>query len=66
MSAGCDLVLHCNGKAEEMTAVMDGVDALSAEAARRLAAAAARPAAPEKLDTVALAARLDRMLDQGV
>ena len=65
LAAGCDLVLHCNGKAEEMTAVMDGVGAVSAAATRRLAAAAARPAAPETLDTVALAARLDRMLDQG-
>ncbi len=65
LAAGCDLVLHCNGKAEEMIAVMDGARPLSAESTRRLAAAAARPAALEELDTAALAARLDRMLDQG-
>jgi hypothetical protein len=37
---------------------------LSAEAERRLAAAAARPQVPEDLDTAALAARLERMLDE--
>jgi beta-N-acetylhexosaminidase len=63
LAAGCDLALHCNGKAEEMTAVMDGVGPLGPEAARRLAAAAARPAAPEAVDSAALAARLDRLLD---
>jgi len=65
LAAGCDLVLHCNGKAEEMKAVMDGAGPLSAEASRRLATAATRPAAPEEVDIAALAARLDRMLDQG-
>jgi beta-N-acetylhexosaminidase len=65
LAAGCDVVLHCNGKAEEMTAVMGGVGPLSAEATRRLAAAAARPQVPEALDMAALAARLDRILDQG-
>ncbi len=65
LAAGCDLVLHCNGKTEEMTAVMAGVGPLSADAVRRLAAAAARPSAPEEVDTAALAARLERLLDQG-
>jgi len=65
LAAGCDLVLHGNGKAEEMTAAMDGVGPLSPDAARRLAAADARPQVPEDLDTAALTARLDRMLDQG-
>jgi beta-N-acetylhexosaminidase len=63
LAAGCDLVLHCNGKAEEMTAVMSGVGPLSAQAMRRLAAAA-RPQVPEALDMAALAARLDRILDR--
>ncbi len=63
LAAGCDLALHCNGKAEEMTAVMDGVGPIGPEAARRLAAAAARPAAPEAVDSAALEARLDRILD---
>ncbi len=63
LAAGCDVVLHCNGKAEEMTAAMGGVGPLSAEATRRLSAAAARPSSPEDLDTAALAARLERLLD---
>ncbi|MEE8500573.1 MAG: beta-N-acetylhexosaminidase [Kiloniellales bacterium] len=63
LAAGCDVVLHCNGEAEEMTAVMAGVGPLSAEATRRLTAAAARPSAPEEVDTAALAARLERILD---
>ena len=63
LAAGCDLVLHCNGKAEEMTATMAGVGPLSAEAERRVAAAATRPSAPEEVDTAALAARLDRLLE---
>lgn len=63
LAAGCDLVLHCNGKAEEMTEVARGVGPLRAETARRLAAAAARPAAPEAMDSAALAGQLDRILD---
>ena len=63
LAAGCDVVLHCNGKTEEMTATMGGVGALSAEATRRLTAAAARPSAPEEVDAAALAARLERLLD---
>ncbi len=44
---------------------MGGVGPLSAAAVRRVAAAATRPSAPEDLDTAALAARLDRILDRG-
>ena len=64
LAAGCDLVLHCNGNPEEMTGVAGGVGPLSAEAERRLAAAAARPETPEAVDSAALAARLERMLDE--
>ena len=65
LAAGCDVVLHCNGKAAEMTATMGGVGPLSAETVRRLAAAGARPQAPEEVDTAALAARLERILEHG-
>ena len=47
-----------------MTEVARGVTPLSAEAERRLAAAALRPAAPEAVDRAALTARLERLLDQ--
>lgn len=35
LSAGCDVVLHCNGDMAEMKAVMSGVGGLSKEARRR-------------------------------
>lgn len=38
LAAGCDLVLHCNGRLDEMGAVAEAVGALSAVAADRVAA----------------------------
>lgn len=38
LAAGCDAVLHCNGKMEEMTQVAQGTKALSDQAQRRLSA----------------------------
>ena len=35
LAAGCDVVLHCNGKPEEMRAVAEGVSRLSEQANRR-------------------------------
>jgi beta-N-acetylhexosaminidase len=35
LDAGCDLVLHCNGKMEEMQAVASTADTLTSEAKRR-------------------------------
>ena len=48
VSAGCDLVLHCNGNMDEMLAVAAATPRLEGEAARRAAAALAakRPPAP--------------------
>jgi beta-N-acetylhexosaminidase len=48
LTAGCDMVLHCNGKMPEMIAVAAKAPLLAGEAARRAEAAlAARtPAAP--------------------
>lgn len=36
LDAGCDAVLHCNGKQEEMKAVADGIRPLSSESSERL------------------------------
>jgi len=36
LAAGCDLVVHCNGEMEEMTAVAEGVDDLTDRAMVRL------------------------------
>lgn len=62
LGAGCDLVLHCNGKREEMTEVARAAPPLRAQTKRRLAAAAARPAKPQALDPAGLSARLEELL----
>ena len=41
LAAGCDLVLHCNGKIDEMRAVAAEAPELAGEAARRADAALA-------------------------
>ena len=52
ISAGCDVVLHCNGVMDEMLAVAAAAPQLQGDAARRAAAALAgkRPAAAIDLD----------------
>jgi beta-N-acetylhexosaminidase len=42
IAAGCDLVLHCNGRLDEMEAVASAVPTLAGEAAARSEAALAR------------------------
>jgi len=48
LAAGCDVVLHCNGRFEEMEQVAGAVPRLAGDAARRAEAALAslRPASP--------------------
>jgi len=63
LTAGCDVVLHCNGSMEEMTRVASATGALSGEAARRAKAAlAALPANLAPFDRGAGRARLDLAL----
>jgi len=63
LAAGCDVVLHCNGKRDEMTAVAQGVGPLSAEAARRVARGETRRRAAFQAANVAgLTTRLDDLL----
>jgi beta-N-acetylhexosaminidase len=51
LSAGCDIILHCNGDMEEMKAVAKGSQALDGASEHRAAAAMARLArAPEPFD----------------
>jgi beta-N-acetylhexosaminidase len=51
IAAGCDLVLHCNGKLDEMQAVASAVPTLAGEGAARAEAALRRRmrAAPRDL-----------------
>jgi beta-N-acetylhexosaminidase len=53
IAAGCDVVLHCNGKLDEMRDVAASVPKLSGEAARRAAAALAVRETPSEFDAVA-------------
>jgi beta-N-acetylhexosaminidase len=50
LAAGCDLVLHCNGKLDEMRAVAAEAPEMTGEAARRAAAALAARCAPLAID----------------
>jgi beta-N-acetylhexosaminidase len=63
LSAGCDVVLHCNGDMAEMQAVASGTGALSGLSARRAEAALARiPRRPEPLERREAEARFDALL----
>ena len=60
LSAGCDVVMHCNGDMAEMKAVMSGVGKLSREARRRVQAVMGRLVkVPEPLDVEQARARFD-------
>jgi len=50
LAAGCDLVLHCNGKLDEMRQVAAQAPELAGDAARRSAAALAARTPPTPLD----------------
>jgi beta-N-acetylhexosaminidase len=62
ITAGCDLVLHCNGRLDEMEAVAGAAPLLAGAAAARAdaALAARRPAAP--IDVTAARAEFARMI----
>lgn len=49
-AAGCDVVLHCNGRLDEMQAVAGAAPRLAGDAARRAAAALAARRAPAPFD----------------
>jgi beta-N-acetylhexosaminidase len=53
LAAGCDVVLHCNGKLEEMRDVAAETPILAGEAARRAEAALAARRPPQPIDTAA-------------
>ncbi len=57
LKAGCDLVLHCNGKMDEMEAVAGEVPMLAGDALRRSTAALDRTGLPQDFDEAAAIAR---------
>ncbi|MBP8247684.1 MAG: beta-N-acetylhexosaminidase [Phenylobacterium sp.] len=64
LSAGCDVVLHCNGDMAEMKAVIAGTRALTGRAAQRARAALGRIArVPEPFDAEEARARFDAVFE---
>jgi len=63
-SAGCDMVLHCNGKLEEMDEVAAETPELSGKALERARRALASRRAPQPFDRVAARAELDAMMSK--
>jgi beta-N-acetylhexosaminidase len=67
LKAGCDVVLHCNGRRDEMEEVAKAAPALGGRAKRRAEAALARIRhVVEPLDPVEARARLDAALARSV
>ncbi|HEY2532875.1 MAG TPA: beta-N-acetylhexosaminidase [Xanthobacteraceae bacterium] len=62
VAAGCDLVLHCNGKFAEMLAVAAAVPQLAGEAARRAAAALALRESVAAIDAAEARAEFYRLM----
>ena len=52
LAAGCDIVLHCNGKLEEMREVAEHAPRLAGKALKRANAALAMRAEPEEFDRI--------------
>ena len=63
-AAGCDVVLHCNGKLDEMREVARETPQLSGEALERAGRALATCKAPQALDRLKARAELDALIDR--
>jgi beta-N-acetylhexosaminidase len=63
-SAGCDLVLHCNGKLDEMREVAAETPQLSGEALERARRALVARKAPQAFDRVAARTELDALIER--
>jgi beta-N-acetylhexosaminidase len=64
VNAGCDMVLHCNGKLDEMRDVARETPELADGALERAKRALASRKAPEPLDRRAARAELDGLVDR--
>jgi beta-N-acetylhexosaminidase len=62
IAAGCDIILHCNGKADEMAAVAQASGVMTDAAITRANRALALRKTPENIDIGALEAELGRHL----
>jgi beta-N-acetylhexosaminidase len=64
VNAGCDMVLHCNGKLDEMRDVAREAPELAGEALDRAKRALASRKAPEPFDRQAARAELEALMDR--
>lgn len=64
VNAGCDMVLHCNGKLDEMRDVARETPELAGEALGRTRQALASRRAPEPFDRQAARAELETLMDR--
>jgi beta-N-acetylhexosaminidase len=64
VTAGCDMVLHCNGKLDEMQEVAGETPELSGKPLERAKRALASRKPPQPLDRLAARAELDALLDR--
>jgi len=64
VAAGCDMVLHCNGKLDEMRDVAGQTPELSGAALERAKRALASRRAPQPIDRKAARAELDALVQQ--
>jgi len=64
VSAGCDMVLHCNGDIDEMRTVARETPDLTGKALQRAKAALAARKPPEPFDRQAARAELDALMDR--
>jgi beta-N-acetylhexosaminidase len=62
IAAGCDLILHCNGRLDEARPVAEGAGELASRALERAEAALARLGAPQDFDPVDGAREFDSAL----
>jgi beta-N-acetylhexosaminidase len=63
-AAGCDMVLHCNGKLDEMREVIRETPELSGNALQRAHRALASRRAPQAFDRLAARAELDALIER--
>ena len=63
-AAGCDMVLHCNGKLDEMREVAAETPELSGKALERARRALASRRTPQAFDRLAARAELDALIDR--
>jgi beta-N-acetylhexosaminidase len=64
LAAGCDMVLHCNGKLDEMQDVARETPELTGQALQRAQQALASRKAPRAFDRVQARAELDALVDR--